>query len=87
MWTSNPADDPSARFEVRVAPRAVRVRAKNIADDVFTNVLIRNKSTVRTLHVCVAYPIQKSLHRLGKSAELLRGGKAEWSPRRRVHFH
>ena len=50
MWTPIPADVPSARFEVRVARRAVRLRVKNIAEDVFTDVLIRNKHTVRMLH-------------------------------------
>ena len=50
MWFPIPADVPSARFEVRVARRAVRLRVKNIAEDVFTDVLIRNKHTVRMLH-------------------------------------
>ena len=50
MWLPIPAEDPCARFELCVALRAVRLRVKNIAEDVFTDVLIRNKHTVRMLH-------------------------------------
>ena len=50
MWLPIPADDPCARFEVCVTRRAVRLRVKDIAKDVFTDVPIRKRTTVRTLH-------------------------------------